>query len=178
MTNAKIAAFDRARSFRLGTLLILTVLMLFVAVARVPTYAQTYSVLYSFSGGADGASPSLGSLFQGADGNFYGTTSAGGTHGSGTVFKITPSGKLTTIYGFCAQTGCADGKTPNGRLVQADDGNLYGTTNTGGANGYGTVFRLTRGGALTTLYSFCAQTNCADGEYPTAGLIQAIDGNL
>ena len=123
---------------------------------------------------------------RGSDGNFYGTTLEGGANtgcslGSGscgTVFRITPGGALTTLYSFCAQSGCADGGNPYAGLVQASDGNFYGTTFGRGVNGYGTVFKITPAGALTSLYSFCSQTNCADGEYPQSGLVQASDGNF
>jgi uncharacterized repeat protein (TIGR03803 family) len=132
----------------------------------------------------DGEYPGAG-LVLGIDGNFYGATASGGIHGDlgGTVFKITPSGALTTIYNFCSQTNCTDGYAPNG-LVQGSDGNFYGTAFGGGANGdcggigCGTVFKLTRSGDLTTLYSYCSQSNCRDGEAPDAGLIQASNGNF
>ena len=140
------------------------------------------TTLYTFCsqpGCSDGANPS-GELIQGADGNLYGTTQFGGTGvpGGGTVFKITLTGALTTLYNFCSQPNCADGQGPEGGLVQATDGNLYGTTSTGGANNWGSLFSVTTGGVLTTIYSFCSQTNCGDGQVPTATLIQATDGNL
>ena len=114
--------------------------------------AQTFATLHSF-GGADGGNP--GGLVQATDGNFYGTTELGGanfcilnglfTNGCGTIFKITPTGTLTTLYSFCAQNGteCTDGYYPNAGLVRATDGNFYGTTALGGANGGGTVFKVT-----------------------------------
>jgi uncharacterized repeat protein (TIGR03803 family) len=152
------------------------------------TPSGTFTSLYSFcaqSNCVDGAMPYAG-LVRASDGNFYGTTLEGGSHtgcslGSGscgTVFKITPGGALTTLYNFCAQPSCADGGNPYAGLVQASDGNFYGTTFERGANGYGTVFKITPAGTLTALYSFCSQTNCADGQYPYAGLVQATDGNL
>ena len=141
------------------------------------------TTLYSFcsqSGCTDGAYPN-GRLVQATDGNFYGITNGGGAVSSGTVFKITPSGALTTLYSFCAQLVngvCADGSAPEAGLVQASDGDFYGTTSEGGANFYGTAFKITPGGALTTLYSFCAQSGCTDGSGPDAGLVQATDGNF
>ncbi len=152
------------------------------------TPAGALTTLYSFCAQAnctDGQQPYAG-LVRGSDGNFYGTTLEGGANtgcslGSGTcgtVFKITPGGALTTLYSFCAQSGCADGGNPYAGLVQASDGNFYGTTFGRGVNGYGTVFKITPAGALTSLYSFCSQTNCADGEYPQSGLVQASDGNF
>ncbi len=110
------------------------------------------------------------------DGNFYGTTYSGGAgiYGNGTVFKITPTGTLTTLYSFCTQSGCADGDNPAAGLVQGTDGNFYGTTTGGGANNGGTVFKITPTGTLTTLYSF----DFTDGRTPFAGLVQATDGNF
>jgi uncharacterized repeat protein (TIGR03803 family) len=118
------------------------------------------------------------------DGSLYGTTEAGGNtdvlcdSGCGTIFSITPAGTLTTLYSFCAQTDCLDGAVPLAGVVQASDGNFYGTTLLGGRNGYGIVFKLTPSGALTVLYSFCTRTLCADGARPAAGLVEGADGNL
>jgi uncharacterized repeat protein (TIGR03803 family) len=127
---------------------------------------------------ADGSEP-LAGLIQATNENFYGTTLAGGAHGEGTIFKITPGGALTTLHSFCSRKGCSDGSNPESALVQATNGDFYGTTAFGGAtNNLGTVFEITSGGKLTTLYSFCAQTPCTDGYNPVAGLIQATDGNL
>jgi uncharacterized repeat protein (TIGR03803 family) len=136
------------------------------------TPSGTLTPLHSFAGG-DGEKP-LAALVQGSDGNFYGTTSAGGTYGSGTVFGITPSGALTTLHSF---TG-SDGADPEAGLVQGADGSFYGTTNagvsSGHGNGYGTVFRITPTGVLTTIHSFAG----SDGFSPQASLIQGSDGNL
>jgi uncharacterized repeat protein (TIGR03803 family) len=137
------------------------------------------TTLHSF-GGTDGSVPS-GPLVQPTGGVFYGTTNEGGISqycprplgvGCGTVFKITGAGQLTTIYNFCAQTGCSDGYGPVG-LVLALDGNFYGTTSDGGAYGYGAVFKITAGGILTTLHSF----DRTDGAIPNA-LVQAPGGNF
>ncbi len=152
-------------------------LLLLVAAAGRPVRAQTFTTLLIFDG-TDGGYPYYGTLIQGTDGNIYGTTSGGGAHNDGTVFKITASGTLTTLYSFCSQSNCADGFWPYAGLVQATNGNFYGTTISGGVNGQGTVFEITPAGVLTTLYSFCSQTNCTDGENPYAGLIQATNGNL
>jgi len=114
---------------------------------------------------------------QATDGNFYGTTSTYGRGGLGTIFRITPDGTLTTLYSFCTQADCADGGEPAARLIQATNGQLYGTTGSGGANGYGTVFEVTQNGSLTTLYSFCGQSSCPDGLQPSQ-LLQAGDGNF
>lgn len=147
----------------------------------------TLTTLYSFcsqSECADGGYP-VGSLIQGANGNFYGTTTVGGGSSKlckdgdfvvrcGTVFEITRDGALTTLYNFCSQVGCTDGGVPNAGLVQATDGGLYGATTQGGAYLYGTVFKITPRGELTTLHAF----DNADGAMPNAALIQAIDGNF
>jgi|HubBroStandDraft_6_1064221.scaffolds.fasta_scaffold00136_30 uncharacterized repeat protein (TIGR03803 family) len=138
------------------------------------------TTLYSFctqSGCTDGSYPYAG-LVQATNGDLYGTTSQGGANSGGTVFKITPDGALTTIYSFCTQSGCTDGRYPYAGLVQATNGDLYGTTINGGANSDGTVFKITPSGTLTTLFSFCAQRGCTDGSYPSAGLVQASNGDL
>src|SRR6202050_1835401 len=105
----------------------------------------------------------------------------GGANNGGTIFKITPSGTLTTLYSFCPQSGCTDGEYPYAGLVQATNGDFYGTTDSGGGDGYGTVFKITPSGTLTTLHSFCPQgvyPDCTDGEYPEAPLVQATNGDL
>ncbi len=117
-------------------------------------------------------------LVQSANGTFYGTTANAGSHGQGSVFMIAPTGKLTTLYSFCAQSNCPDGANPAAGLVRATNGYFYGTTTRGGAHGAGTIFEMAPAGALTTLYNFCAQTNCADGGNPGAVLIQANDRSL
>lgn len=143
--------------------------------------AQAFSTIYNFctqSGCPDGSAPN-GWLTQGDDGSFYGTTGTGGANGFGTVFKISRLGVLTTLHSF----NNTDGNGPSA-LIRATDGNFYGTTSSGGGtcsrgtNTCGTVFRVTPGGILTTLYTFCAQTNCPDGFFPLAALIQGKDGNL
>jgi uncharacterized repeat protein (TIGR03803 family) len=133
----------------------------------------------------DGQNPT--GVIQGSDGNLYGTTGLGGKIKYGTVFKLAPSGKLATLYSFCRKAGCADGKFPDGRLIQGSDGNFYGTTEGGGAGtkplDYGTVFKITPSGKLTTLYSFCSidepgASICFDGWGPVGGLLQSNNGNF
>ena len=143
------------------------------AVGAIASPAQTFNTLVSFNG-ADGANPVYGSLVQGFDGNFYGTTASGGTHGDGTVFRITPNGMLTTLHSFDGTDGINTFGDP---VIQATNGKFYGTTEAGGAHGYGTVYEMTPAGALTTVYSFCAKNNCADGSYPR-GLVQATIGSF
>jgi uncharacterized repeat protein (TIGR03803 family) len=149
---------------------------LLCATSVIALSAQTLTTLHSF-GGVDGADP-LAPLIQGTDGNIYGTTVYGGINqiSYGTVFNITPDGGLTTVYSFCSQSGCTDGYQPQGGLVQYTDGNFYGTTSSGGMYGHGSVFKLTSTGTLTTLYSFCSQTGCPDGDTPIAGLVLANNG--
>ena len=156
--------------------------LLVVVATSLTLPAQVLSTLASFNG-FDGGDPYYGPLVQGLDGNFYGTTSSGGAncvpYGCGTVFKATPDGAITTLYSFCAEDYCPDGAYPYAGLLLASDGNFYGTTTEGGTDIHGgTVFKITPAGKLTTLYGFCAQTNCADGNYPTAPLIQGGDGNF
>ena len=134
--------------------------------------AQTLMTLANFVG-PNGANPLFAPLAQGTDGNLYGTTQAGGAHQKGTVFKVTPAGTLTTLYSFCGQS-CGDGSAPFAGLLLGKDGNFYGTTELGGTNNEGTVFKITPLGTLTTLHSF----NIQDGSNPYAGLVQATDGNF
>jgi uncharacterized protein (TIGR03437 family) len=133
----------------------------------------TLTTLYSFgSTSIDGQAPAAG-LIQGSDGNFYGTTSGGGAHLHGTVFKVSSGGALTTVYSFGSSS--ADGQGPTG-LIQGADGNFYGTTSSGGANSVGTVFSMTPRAVFTTLHSFGSTS--IDGRAPAAGLIQGSDGNF
>lgn len=148
---------------------------LFAATA-ITSPAQVFTTLANFEG-SNGSRPVAG-VVQGIDGSFYGTASYGGTNNSGAVFKVTPAGKLITLYRFCEQSGCTDGANPYASLVQATNGNFYGTTQFGGADNFGTVFKMTPAGKLITLYSFCAQLNCPDGSQPTASLVQGTDGNF
>jgi uncharacterized repeat protein (TIGR03803 family) len=144
------------------------------------TPAGILTTLYSFcsqTNCTDGAEAEAG-LFQAANGDLYGTTFYGGSHNHGTVFRITPTGTLTTLYSFCSQSGCADGDLPLARLVRAANRDLYGTTTSGGTHDGGTVFKITPSGTLTTLYSFCSQSACTDGLQPVAGLVQLADGDF
>jgi uncharacterized repeat protein (TIGR03803 family) len=145
------------------------------------TLAGVETVLYSFVGGTgDGANPE--GVIQGSDGNFYGSTSGGGTggcqFGCGAAFKITPDGAESVLYFF---TGAADGGDPNG-LIQGSDGNFYGTAAYGGVTsgqcgpgGCGVAFRLTPAGVESVLHSFAGGS--ADGAV-AASLIQGTDGNF
>jgi uncharacterized repeat protein (TIGR03803 family) len=131
--------------------------------------------IVSFCANCSSSGTSYAGVMQAANGNLYGTTYSGGKANAGTVFMTTLDGKLTTLHNFCGQAQCADGSHPFAGLIQATDGNFYGTTSNGGANGLGTIFRLTPQGALSTLHSFAGYP---DGGNPYAGLFQATDGNL
>jgi uncharacterized repeat protein (TIGR03803 family) len=90
-------------------------------------------------------------LILASDGNFYGATDRGGMNRNGSIFRMTPAGKVTTIYSFCHPVPtCPDGSNPDSNVVQGTDGNFYGNTLEHGANGNGTIFRITPAGRLTT----------------------------
>jgi len=146
---------------------------------RAQSSQSTIKQLYAFSCNSNssecpqGKDPS--SLIQSVDGNFYGTTQFGGsgTEAAGIVFKLTPMGALTTIHTFLGNT---NGANPTS-LVEGNDGFLYGTTQTGGANNEGTVFRLSKTGTIELLHSFCSLVSCADGNQPF-NLVLGNDGNF
>jgi uncharacterized repeat protein (TIGR03803 family) len=156
--------------------------MVFLCAAMVTTLqAQVFTSLFSFSG-TDGGFPTYVLLAQGLDGSLYGTSSFGGTHGYGTIFKVTTVGTLITLYDFCALSNCADGAYPEAGLTLAPDGSFYGTTefggggpcNLGGTAGCGTIFKITPSGVLSTLHSFSGD----DGAYPLSQLTNAADGKF
>jgi len=169
----------------------------FYGTAYQMTPAGTLTTIYNFCSQpncADGSFPpqAPAALALGVDGNFYGTTTAGGAGdpsicfiGCGTIYQLTPSGALTVLYTICSQPNCADGMGNGSGLVLGPDGNFYGTMPGGGANnnsthcpyGCGTVFQITPAGAFTTIYNFCSQTNCSDGANP-GPLTVGLDGNL
>ncbi len=117
-------------------------------------------------------------LVVGSDGNFYGTTSKGGAHDLGTVFKMTPAGNLATLVEFTGNQASNKGANPEGRLVQGIDGNFYGTTREGGNGNHGTIFKMTPSGELTTLVQFMDFGEFNRGSDPRAGLIDGIDGSF
>jgi uncharacterized repeat protein (TIGR03803 family) len=138
-------------------------------------------VVHSFAGPpTEGVTPEP-ALVQAADGNFYGVTYTGGANNLGTVFKMTPTGTLTTLYSF---TGSTDGSKPFRGLVQGGDGNFYGITSqnggtsacgNGSSTGCGTIFKITPAGKLTTLYTFQSGTDAAGSD---ASLVLGSDGNF
>jgi uncharacterized repeat protein (TIGR03803 family) len=135
------------------------------------------NTLYTFTGGVDGAFPQAG-LCLANDGNFYGTTVGGGTNGTGSLFRITAVGVFSSLYSFTALPNGGtnqDGAYPGASLLQASDGNLYGTASAGGTNGSGTLFRISLGGSFQLVYAFSALgTNGenSEGSDPEAALIQ------
>ncbi len=162
-------------SFRVRTLSALAFICFSTAIF---CSAQHITILANFDG-SNGSFPGLMPLAQGIDGNLYGTTSMGGftsncPTGCGTVFKMTLTGTLSTVYNFCSLANCADGSQAWGGLTLGTDTNFYGMAYEGGAYNYGTVFKLTHLGQLTTLHSF----NGTDGMQPTTSLVQGSDGNF
>jgi uncharacterized repeat protein (TIGR03803 family) len=128
------------------------------------------TTLHQF-GFTDGAYP-YAPLIQAKDGSFYGTTASGGTNAWGVVFKIKPAGNFTVLHNFSDGT---DGGGPYGPLIQAADGNFYGTAIAGGAVGFGVIFQLAATGTLTTLHSL---NGTSDGDNPYAGLVQVANGEF
>ena len=147
-------------------------LVLFFVLCSGTLRAQDYLDIYSFPGFPGGCCPQYPSVMaQGRDGNLYGITTTGGLNNLGTIFKITPTGTLTTLFNF----DTTHGSTPIGGLVLGLDGNLYGTAERGGAHGFGNIFRITPAGALTVIYDFTGGT---DGGLPVAALMIGSDGNF
>lgn len=144
------------------------------------TLAGNLTVLYNFSNTcSDGSWPN--GIILASDGNFYGTTVYGGVGGlPGTIFKITPSGKYTQLYSFCAQANCTDGEKPFYPPVQGNDGNFYGAANDGGTQGGGVIYKVTASGQYSVIYNFCysQQTGaCVEGSYPNA-IAKDAEGNF
>jgi uncharacterized repeat protein (TIGR03803 family) len=126
-----------------------------------------FAVLHSFIAGSNGR------LVQADDGLFYGTTSGGGDFGRGSVYRMTATGAVTTLYSF---SGGLDGGVPQGGVVEGRDGLLYGTTSINGAYNAGTIFQMTRSGQLATLHWF--RGDAAEGGFPRTPPVQGLDGRL
>jgi len=179
---------NRRATVRSRTLTWITALTLFTALA-IASPAQTVTTIVKFDGtaspqgGWDSGNAGLTSLVQGRDGNLWGTTEAGSTSASGTIFKMTPQGKLTTLHIFHPLINSTDGQFPQSGIVLSTSGNFYGTTQQGGLNfgsafHDGTVFTITPGGAFKTLFAFPSNSPTANGIAPLATLIQGTDGNF
>lgn len=163
-------------TLRAATALVLVNFLWLVPIPRVPAATLTTLVEFTDNGETNKGSYPYAGLIQASDGNFYGTTRSGGTNYSGTVFRMTPGGVLTTLVQFNSPS--AKGSWPDASLVQGSDGNFYGTTEYGGDGSCGTIFRMTSAGTLTTLVEFTGFSGNDLGAYPYAALIQARDGNL
>jgi uncharacterized repeat protein (TIGR03803 family) len=146
-------------------------LVLLLAASATQMQAQSFKVVYNFTGANDGGAP-LDGLVADTAGNLYATTSGGGASGNGTVFKFAKAGSESVLYSFAGGT---DGASPQGGLIRDKAGNLYGTTNQGGTENVGTVFMITAAGTEEVLYSFAAGKDAA---YPEAGLTMDAQGNL
>ena len=143
--------------------------LIFICVATSSAHAQTFTVLYTFTGGLDGAMPASPPTPDAA-GNLYGTTVTGGSHGQGTVYKLSSSGAESVLHSF---TGGADGSYPYASLLSDRAGNLVGTTHNGGAHNFGTLFMVAASGAGKVLHSFSP----AEGYWPSA-LVRDGAGNF
>ena len=179
----KMNIFERTGTLTIAALMCFSAAHLTYAQPYAPPYVQPsssgvkFTILDNLTGTND--DDPYGSFVQGFDGNLYGTSYAASFNGA--VFQVTPAGAVTTIYAF-SETDCTDGGDPNPGLALDTEGNFYGTTEYGGPStlsgpcqgfGCGTIFRLTSGGSLNTLYSFCSQPNCIDGDTTTSGGIDA-----
>ncbi len=163
------------------SVLALAVMFGLVVVATQSTQAQTFTVLYSFTGGSDGDLPESG-VVQDASGNLYGTTFEGGNvncgnydDGCGVVYEVSTAGTETVLHTFCQQGGCGDGANPRATVIRDMAGNLYGTGYEGGkGDAYGTVFKIDTAGNETVLQSFHGQAGCL----PAQGLLVDKSGTI
>jgi uncharacterized repeat protein (TIGR03803 family) len=140
------------------------------------TPAGKESVLYRFTGGADGSGPNWPVTLDAA-GNLYGYNfnTHSSDEGDGIIYKLTPDGAFSIVYTFCSLSNCADGSIPSGSLIFDMSGNAYGVTSLGGAFNLGTVFKLTPEGVESVLFSFPGGSN---GEVPVFKLTQDAAGTM
>ncbi len=172
LTRVPMPSRKGSRMEKFGLLKTVCIIFVVCVATAVGSPAQIFRTLHDFDV-TDGSGPSA--VIQAADGNFYGTTAAGGAYDDGTVFKITPGRVLTTLHDFDLTDGGGPlAGYPLAALAQGTDGNFYGTTGVGGAYGDGTVFKMTPAGTLTTLYTFYSTDNVV---FPS-GLVQGTDGNF
>lgn len=157
------------RAFARGFLFVFSALAL--AAVSCQVQASTFKKLHDFcnkANCADGSKP-VGALLRDAKGNLYGVASQGGDNDLGVVFELVNKAgvyQYKRLYSFCAETNCADGSDPAAGVIRDVDGNLYGTTASGGAANSGVVYRLSRKGVFEVLYNACHKKNCKDGSAP------------
>jgi len=156
----------------LGAILASVILLMPALVTTRSAQAQSFTVLYSFTGGVDGGGGVYAGLVRDGAGNFYGTTYGSGASHLGVVFKLDTTGKESVLHSFA---GGSDGANPHAGLVHDAAGNLFGTTVNGGSTGSGTVFKVAKTRKETVLYEFMGG---ADGAHPYAGLLRDSAGNL
>ena len=171
LQRKRFGAQDRMGRTSLALIATLGLAFLAVSPAQAQSPAPKITTLHTFTGGSDGGSP-YASVIQDAQGNLYGATFAGGAANLGAVLKISKAGKETVLYSF---TGNPDAEHPTSALLRDSAGNLYGAGYEGGANGFGAIFKISKAGKETVLYSFGASP---DGQYPGSSLIQDAAGNL
>src|SRR5437773_1674114 len=183
----QVIAMNTNRNIRCVWAAFLTILLLIGCASQLG--AQVYEKVYSFTDARVAASTPdrnrgstpRGGLVQGSDGIFYGTTFSGGVNDLGTVFKVTSAGVLTVLVEFTgtngSNKGTGPGAGPAAGLTQSRDGNFYGTTSAGGASGFGTIFRISPTGVLTTLVEFTDYSGPNPGRLPN-DLLQGSDGNF
>jgi uncharacterized repeat protein (TIGR03803 family) len=136
------------------------------------TKTGKFTILYSFAGGTTDGCNAIGIPFRDTYGNIYGTTSSCGASGLGTVWKLTSAGTETVLHSFAG--GTLDGEYPLAGVVKDANGNLYGSTETGGSANLGTVYKVTQKGQFKLLHSFVGP----DGKYPYGGFVQDSNGTL
>lgn len=168
------------RSKSLLTLAFTLACAVFTLSLAVPAPAQTLNYFADLSAG-NGWEP-YASVVQGTDGNFYSAGTDGIFGGGGNMFRMTPTGEISSVYKFCSQPDCADGGSMLSAPVVGTDGNLYGVAAGGGGSGAtgtagGTVFRMAVDGQYAVIYKFCSMSDCADGAWPN-GIILGSDGNF
>jgi uncharacterized repeat protein (TIGR03803 family) len=148
---------------------VLAVIGLLAVVVQAHAVHTAKPITLGSFGGANGSTPEA-ALVEATDGNFYGTTFAGGISDTGTVFRMSPSGTLTVLHSFNG----TDGAHPTASLIEGSDSNFYGTTFSGGSNDLGTVFQISPAGTLITLHQFAG----VDGAHPLAEVVEGVDGNF
>jgi uncharacterized repeat protein (TIGR03803 family) len=172
VTNALQQSISRTCLGTASVALALAVVLGLGIVTTQSAQAQTFDVLYNFTGSSDGGNP-YAAVLRDTSGNLYSTAANGGSSGKGVVFKVDTRGTETVLYSF---TGGSDGGEPVAGLIRDSAGNFYGTTFSGGSSDNGVVFKLSKSGSETVLHSFAGGSS--DGAHPWGGLIQDDKGNI